>query len=104
MSRGRTLAFLAIALFCLCSVLHAANYTAGSTIEVREGDSWTKVTVVQSEGRRVQVKYDDGTLEWVGPDRIRGAAGAGNPAPTATNPHIAPIFIFVAIARRPSLL
>lgn len=58
-----------------------ADAVVGSTVEVREGDSWTKVKVVAVEGRRVQVRYDDGTEEWVGPDRLR--SGESSPAAPA---------------------
>ena len=72
---------------CLCSGLWAA-YEPGSKIEVREGDTWLQVTVVRTEGRRVYVRYDDGTEEWVGPDRIRGGATGNSqvPAPDDTLP------------------
>jgi hypothetical protein len=57
---------------------------AGSKIEVREGDTWTTVTVERKEGRKYFVRYDDGTEEWIGPDRLRknGAAMPASPAPS----------------------
>ena len=63
--------------------------TVGSQIEVREGDTWSKVKVVAVEGRRVQVRYDDGTEEWIGPDRLRpGAGGPGADAPSTELPAV----------------
>ncbi|MBC7784769.1 MAG: hypothetical protein H7144_13105 [Burkholderiales bacterium] len=58
----------------------------GSQIEVREGDAWTNAKVIGREGRRVQVRYDDGTEEWIGPERLRPNAGgvAGSSAPGVT--------------------
>lgn len=71
----------------------AAAFDAGQAVEVREGDVWSKVTIVKKEGRRYQIRYDDGTEEWVTADRLRavGAAGAaggaaGNATNTATPP------------------
>jgi hypothetical protein len=46
-------------------------------VEAREGDTWSPATVVKREGRRFQVRYDDGTEEWVTADRLRAAGGAG---------------------------
>jgi hypothetical protein len=58
-----------------------APASQGDKVEVREGDSWTKVTVVKKEGRQTLIKYDDGTEEWVGADRLRtGSGDAGAPA------------------------
>ncbi|MGC4030358.1 MAG: hypothetical protein QM754_01235 [Tepidisphaeraceae bacterium] len=56
----------------------------GSTIEVREGDAYTKVKVVAAEGTKVKVRYDDGTEEWVGQDRMKPAGAAGAEAGAKT--------------------
>lgn len=61
------------------SSLHAqsaTNYEPGQTVEVREGDTWSKASVAAREGRRYQIKYDDGTQEWVTADRLRVASAA----------------------------
>ena len=51
-------------------------------VEVREGDEWSSATVLKREGRKYQIRYQDGTEEWVTADRLRvpGRAGAA-PAP-----------------------
>jgi hypothetical protein len=94
---------LALVIFFSGAILQAA-VTKGSVIEVREGDDWSKVTVMAVEGERAQVKYDDGTLEWVGPDRMRPVGTAVNPpttpAPTdqpaaATDPKTTPKYFTV---------
>lgn len=53
------------------------TYETGQKVMVREGDSWSAVTIVKREGRKYQVRYDDGTEEWVGAGRLR--AGDGKP-------------------------
>lgn len=80
---------VAVVAFGLAGLLLAqgttpTEYTAGQKIEVREGDTWSAVTVVKREGRRYQIKYEDGTEEWVTTDRMR-AAGA---APKTTDPKV----------------
>ncbi|MFT3786109.1 MAG: tudor domain-containing protein [Tepidisphaeraceae bacterium] len=64
----------------------------GSAVEVREGDVWSKATIVKKEGRRTQVKYEDGTEEWVTADRMRavGAAPEANDAKPAAADKPAP--------------
>jgi hypothetical protein len=52
----------------------------GDKVKVREGDSWTDVEVIKREGRKVQVRYDDGTEEWVGSDRLKPDGGDDVPA------------------------
>jgi hypothetical protein len=73
----------------------AKPFAPDQKVEVREGDEWSPATVVKKEGRKYQIKYEDGTDEWVTADRVRlpGAAGAkadggagkddGEPAPAA---------------------
>ncbi|RZM08826.1 MAG: hypothetical protein EOP68_10785, partial [Sphingomonas sp.] len=61
----------------------AATYAVGQSVEVREGDTWSKAKVLAREGRRVQIEYDDGTKEWVTADRLRTPGTAGTPAPAA---------------------
>ena len=46
-------------------------YKVGQTVEVREGDQWSAATVKGREGRRIQIEYDDGTEEWLLPERLR---------------------------------
>lgn len=58
----------------------AANQTPepGDAVEVREGDVWSSAEFLGREGRRIQIRYDDGTEEWITADRLRmpGEAGA----------------------------
>lgn len=54
----------------------------GARVEVREGNIWSGATYVKKEGRKLQVRYDDGTEEWILPDRMRVPAG-GAPADPA---------------------
>jgi len=54
----------------------AQTFEVGQTIDAREGDVWSAVTVVAREGRRYQVRYEDGTEEWVTPDRLRAASSS----------------------------
>jgi hypothetical protein len=55
-----------------------ASLKPDQAVEVREGDEWSKATFLKREGRKLQVRYADGTDEWVTADRLRvpGAAGA----------------------------
>ena len=56
-------------------------------IEVREGDTWTKVTVLETQGHKTHIRYDDGMEEWVGPERLRPiGAGPTTPTPIVTTP------------------
>jgi hypothetical protein len=59
-----------------------ASYQPGQAVEAREGDEWSKATVLKKEGRKIQIKYEDGTDEWVTADRLR-APGSGGPAAEA---------------------
>ena len=59
-------------------------YSAGDAISVREGDSWSPAKVVKREGRKYQIRYDDGTEEWVTSDRLRGVAGAETAPPKSS--------------------
>jgi WD40 repeat protein len=56
----------------------AGSFKPDQKVEVREGDTWSAATLVKQEGRKFQVRYDDGTEEWVPADRLRqpGAPGA----------------------------
>lgn len=56
---------------------NATVYEADQSVEVREGDTWSAAKVVKKEGRRYQIRYDDGTEEWVASDRLRKAGTAG---------------------------
>lgn len=69
-----TIAFAA----ALTNAQTTATFEPKQTVEVREGDIWSKATVVAKEGRRYQIKYEDGTLEWVTADRLRVSTGAGD--------------------------
>ncbi|MGN6724634.1 MAG: hypothetical protein ACTHLZ_01830 [Tepidisphaeraceae bacterium] len=62
-------------------VVAKAAETVGSTVEVREGDTWSKVKVLGVEGTRTHIQYDDGTDEWVGRDRLRSASGIAPETP-----------------------
>ena len=56
----------------------AADLQAGAAVEVREGDVWSAAELVKREGRRFQIRYADGTEEWVTQDRLRtGTTPAG---------------------------
>ena len=57
-----------------------------SPVEVREGDTWSSATYLKREGRRFQVRYSDGTEEWLAADRLRtsGAASSGAASSGAT--------------------
>lgn len=63
----------------------AAAFKPDQKVEVREGDTWSQATFVKQEGRKFQVRYDDGTEEWVTSDRLRqpGAVGAEPVKPDA---------------------
>ena len=46
----------------------------GDAVQVQWGDQWYNATVIQREGRRVQVHFDGWSStsdEWVGPDRLK---------------------------------
>ena len=73
------------------------EFTVGQAVQVREGDVWSKATVLKKEGRKFEVRYEGGdasTDEWVTTDRLRkvgettaapgiGVAGDKAPEPTA---------------------
>ncbi|HEX8323010.1 MAG TPA: hypothetical protein VF595_03775 [Tepidisphaeraceae bacterium] len=59
----------------------APTYTKDQKVQVREGDVWSDATVVSQEGRRVKVKYEDGSEEWAPLARVRLP---GSTAPDAT--------------------
>ena len=77
---------------CLLALLLAwpiaarAEFTAGNSVEVREGDVWSAAEYLAAEGRRHQIRYADGTEEWVSLDRIREATGAGADAGGSADP------------------
>ncbi|HEX4070233.1 MAG TPA: agenet domain-containing protein [Planctomycetaceae bacterium] len=89
-STSRT-SFLAVATFvCLLIAPHQASpqetsnkkaFSTGDAVSVREGDSWSPAKIVKREGRKYQIRYDDGTEEWVTSDRIRDVAGADKTTP-----------------------
>src|SRR5688572_14027415 len=56
-----------------------AVYKPDQRVEAREGDEWSPATVIKREGRKYQIRYEDGTEEWVATDRLR-APGAAAPA------------------------
>lgn len=70
----------------------ATTFAPDQKIEVREGDEWSNATVVKREGRKYQIKYEDGTEEWVTADRLRatGAGDAGDAAKPADGAGSAP--------------
>ncbi|MEM9881596.1 MAG: hypothetical protein AAF800_01610 [Planctomycetota bacterium] len=51
----------------------------GDAVEVREGDVWSPAEFLGREGRRLQIRYDDGTEEWVTADRLRLPGGGAAP-------------------------
>jgi len=61
----------------------AATFMEGQRVEVREGDIWSPATIIKQEGRRYQIRYEDGTEEWVATDRLRLPGQAGQPAPAS---------------------
>jgi hypothetical protein len=64
-----------------------ATYAPGQGVEVREGDVWSKASVVAREGRRYQIRYEDGTEEWVTADRLRASgSGGGEATPPQAGP------------------
>lgn len=78
--RALRLVVLAIA-FCVAGVeAQAFEPTPGDAVEVREGDIWSPAEFLKKEGRRHQIRYDDGTEEWVTADRLRAVGGAGRSA------------------------
>ena len=76
--------------FLLASVATAATYRPGQAVEAREGDDWSAATVQKQEGRKFQVKYGDGTEEWVTADRLRPAGGAAGDGAGATDAPASP--------------
>jgi hypothetical protein len=96
--KSRTLLTVFAASLLLLGVIARADapvaaVPAGTKIDVREGDTWTTVTVLKKEGRKYLVRYDDNTEEWVGPDRIRKdgeVAPAATPSPSAADAAPAP--------------
>jgi len=72
----------------------AATFMEGQRVEVREGDIWSPATIIKQEGRRYQIRYEDGTEEWVATDRLRlpgqagcrTSAGAAGPGQTRQQP------------------
>lgn len=67
-----------------------ANLKPNDAVMVREGDTWSKATLVAREGRRYQIKYDDGTLEWVTAERLQLPGAPGAATPPTTRPGAAP--------------
>ncbi len=62
----------------LASSVWAFEPKPGDAIEVREGDVWSSAEFVKQEGRRFQIRYDDGTEEWITSDRMRAAGSSGS--------------------------
>ena len=63
----------------------AQGFKPEDAVEVREGDAWSPATYLGKEGRKYQIRYEDGTEEWVTSDRVRapgaeGSADAGDAA------------------------
>ncbi|MGC4030356.1 MAG: tudor domain-containing protein [Tepidisphaeraceae bacterium] len=81
----RRSAFVAALLVSAACGVAVAAYSPGQSVEVREGDSWSPATFLKQEGRKFQIKYADGTEEWVAADRLRApAAAAGGVTPPVT--------------------
>ena len=70
--------------------LHAQSFapSPGDAVEVREGDTWSAAEFLAKEGRRFQIRYDDGTEEWITADRLRPPGGDATPPakPTRKKP------------------
>lgn len=77
----RLAALLAISLSGSVLAQTTPTFDIDQAVEVREGDAWSKASIVAKEGRRFQIKYDDGTLEWVTADRLRAPTRAGEAKP-----------------------
>lgn len=75
--------------FVSVATAQPAVFAVGQSVEVREGDQWSKATIKAKEGRRIQIAYEDGTEEWVTGDRIRAstgdAAGTDKPADSTSD-------------------
>jgi len=71
------------------------TFAEGQKVEVREGDSWSKAAVLKIEGRKYQIKYEDGGQEeWVTSERMRevsSAAGAATGPATTTAAAVKPV-------------
>ena len=63
------------ALLLATAVSAGALPAPGDNVEVREGDVWSPADYLAAEGRRHQIRYADGTEEWVTADRVREAGG-----------------------------
>lgn len=93
----KAMAAFAAGILSLSSLAFAADAPPpeGSAVEVREGNVWSKATYVRKEGRKLQVRYEDGTEDWILPDRMRlpsagGAAGADAARPAEAGDAAAP--------------
>src|SRR5438552_758191 len=92
--------FAAVILLTFVSVASAQtsrplSLNNGQTIEVREGDTWSKATIVRREGRKYLVHYEGADApadEWVMPDRVRavGATDSATPGAAAAAPATPP--------------
>lgn len=78
--RALRLAVFAVAVCIVGFESQAFEPTSGDAVEVREGDIWSPAEFLKKEGRRHQIRYDDGTEEWVTADRLRAVGGAGSSA------------------------
>lgn len=80
---------ITLALSTIAMAQAAPDFKTDQKVEVREGDEWSAATVVKKEGRKIQIKYADGSEEWVTADRIRvpdGKRGATPPAVEGKKP------------------
>ncbi|HEV7300223.1 MAG TPA: hypothetical protein VGN72_12710 [Tepidisphaeraceae bacterium] len=84
--RIATAACIAAAVLVQPALGQATSYEPSQQVEVREGDTWSKATVLAREGRRYAIRYDDGTEEWVTADRVRLPGAAGAPAAAGKAP------------------
>jgi hypothetical protein len=53
------------------------DYQPAQKIEARKGATWAAAAVLKKEGRRVQVRYGDGTEAWVTADQLRASEVGG---------------------------
>jgi hypothetical protein len=64
----------------------AGGFKPDDKVEVREGDEWSAATIVKQEGRKILIRYEDGTEEWVTSDRLRQPGVAGKAPAAADKP------------------
>ena len=89
--KPRSVVLIAVAVWAttVASGIEAQGFEPepGAAVEVREGDVWSSAEFVAKEGRRYQIRYEDGAEEWITQDRLRAPGGdAGAEAETPAKP------------------